>query len=175
MENRYDIYSQGSSGWTSMRNQEFQEQDVWGDFPERKDSDSSPMIKLTSFKEQTFISKRLPTATKMIPKSNNKHSKEPKIVQHLAPINVPDWSKIYGTTTSKNSCSWLEEEEEEEGMNVVIPPHEWIARSGQNISSNSVCEGAGRTLKGRDLTRVRNAVLTKTGFLESKSSNNNNQ
>lgn len=50
-----------------------------------------------------------------------------------------------------------------------VPPHEVIARrlAKSQISSFSVFEGAGRTLKGRDLSKVRNAVLTKTGFLES--------
>ncbi|KAK1581952.1 hypothetical protein Q3G72_010522 [Acer saccharum] len=49
-----------------------------------------------------------------------------------------------------------------------IPPHELIARrlARSQISSFSVVEGAGRTLKGRDLSKVRNAVLTRTGFLE---------
>ncbi|KAI3456922.1 hypothetical protein Pfo_013585 [Paulownia fortunei] len=194
MENGYGLYSPGSSGWTSRRSEEFQEEDVWGVFKERKDSDSRAIM--SPFKEPTFISKRLPTATRMIPKSSNKNStfQESKIIQHSAPINIPDWSKIYGTNsknTSKNSCSWLdpdsdgdgndhgfarsswesEDEGEEDGEGYAIPPHEWIARKqarGQ-ISSFSVCEGAGRTLKGRDLSRVRNAVLTKTGFLESKS------
>lgn len=191
MENGYGIYSQGSSGWTSMRrNEEFQEEDVWGVFKERKDSEYSRVVKGTgtgSFKEPSIISKRLPTATRMIPKST---SQEPLIIQHSAPLNIPDWSKIYGTnskSTSKNPydsdsdgdgnnnddfrrSSWESEDEyEEEGG--VIPPHEWIAKklARSQISSFSVCEGAGRTLKGRDLSRVRNAVLTKTGFLESKS------
>jgi hypothetical protein len=31
---------------------------------------------------------------------------------------------------------------------------------------SSVLEGAGRTLKGRDLRRLRNAVLRRTGFLD---------
>ncbi|CAN4097183.1 unnamed protein product [Withania somnifera] len=49
-----------------------------------------------------------------------------------------------------------------------MPPHEWLAKrlGRRQISSFSVCEGVGRTLKGRDLSRVRNAILTKTGFLE---------
>ncbi|CAI0453018.1 unnamed protein product [Linum tenue] len=32
------------------------------------------------------------------------------------------------------------------------------------IASFSVHEGVGRTLKGRDLSRVRNAIWEKTGF-----------
>lgn len=50
-----------------------------------------------------------------------------------------------------------------------LPPHEYIATrlARSKISSFSVFEGVGRKLKGRDLSRVRNDVLTKTGFLES--------
>ena len=45
-----------------------------------------------------------------------------------------------------------------------IPPHEIVARS-QSMTF-SVCEGAGRTLKGMDLRRVRNAVWSRTGFVD---------
>ncbi|KAL0443365.1 UNVERIFIED_CONTAM: hypothetical protein Slati_2059200 [Sesamum latifolium] len=195
MESRYGLYSQGSSGWTSLRNEEFHEEDVWGVFKGRKDSDSRAMIMNSSSRQPSFVSKRLPTATRMIPKSSSSKnesaaaSQEPKVFQHSAPVNIPDWSKIYGTISRNNaSSSWLdsdsggdgngngrsswesEEEEDDEDEEDVIPPHEWIARKQgrSQISSFSVCEGAGRTLKGRDLSRVRNAVLRKTGFLESK-------
>lgn len=50
----------------------------------------------------------------------------------------------------------------------MLPPHEIVAR-GSGVSPNttfSVLEGVGRTLKGRDLRRVRNAVLYRTGFLD---------
>lgn len=99
--------------------------------------------------------------------------------QSSAPMNIPDWSKIYrksngmvgGSSFSSGSGSYgprdMEEGEgeEEDGM---VPPHEWIARklARTQISSSSMCEGMGRTLKGRDLSKVRNAILTKTGFLE---------
>lgn len=100
-----------------------------------------------------------------------------------APVNIPDWSKIYrksngmldGSGSGSGSRSYgtrdMEEEEEEaedEDEDGMVPPHEWIARklARTQISSSSMCEGIGRTLKGRDLSRVRNAILTKTGFLE---------
>ncbi|KAK7387093.1 hypothetical protein VNO78_27597 [Psophocarpus tetragonolobus] len=62
-----------------------------------------------------------------------------------------------------------DDEEEEDEYDTKLPPHEFIARrlARSQISSFSVFEGVGRTLKGRDLSKVRNAVLTKTGFLES--------
>ncbi|QCD98077.1 uncharacterized protein LOC114177698 [Vigna unguiculata] len=50
----------------------------------------------------------------------------------------------------------------------MLPPHEIVAR-GSGVSPKttfSVLEGVGRTLKGRDLRQVRNAVLRQTGFLD---------
>lgn len=56
------------------------------------------------------------------------------------------------------------EEEEEAEDEVLRPPHEVLARSSERVAC-SVLEGAGRTLKGRDLRQVRNAVWRQTGFL----------
>ena len=50
----------------------------------------------------------------------------------------------------------------------MLPPHEIVAR-GSGVTPNStfsVLEGVGRTLKGRDLRQVRNAIWRKTGFLD---------
>ncbi|OAY67204.1 hypothetical protein ACMD2_12671 [Ananas comosus] len=44
-----------------------------------------------------------------------------------------------------------------------VPPHELLRRRCR-AASFSVQEGLGRTLKGRDLSRVRNAVWAKIGF-----------
>ncbi|KAF8105777.1 hypothetical protein N665_0156s0031 [Sinapis alba] len=59
-----------------------------------------------------------------------------------------------------------EEEEKDEGER--LPPHEIVARSlaQSSLLSCSVLEGAGRTLKGRDLRQVRNAVFRRTGFID---------
>ncbi|KAJ1409209.1 Senescence regulator S40 [Sesbania bispinosa] len=43
-----------------------------------------------------------------------------------------------------------------------VPPHEFLART--RIASFSVHEGIGRTLKGRDLSRVRNAIWGQNRF-----------
>lgn len=53
---------------------------------------------------------------------------------------------------------------EDEAEDEMLPPHLIVARS--HAMTFSVFEGVGRTLKGRDLRRVRNAVFQKTGFLE---------
>ena len=55
-------------------------------------------------------------------------------------------------------------DEGEEDGDELVPPHVVAAR--RHARSSSVLEGAGRTLKGRDLRRVRNAVLRQTGFLD---------
>ncbi|RLN24514.1 uncharacterized protein C2845_PM07G21810 [Panicum miliaceum] len=58
------------------------------------------------------------------------------------------------------------DEEVEDGE--VVPPHVLLARRRANAAgASSVCSGQGRTLKGRDLRRVRDSVLRMTGFIES--------
>lgn len=73
-------------------------------------------------------------------------------------MNVPVWPKK--ERRSKNFDVIEEDEDEEDEM---VPPHEIVARSHVTFS---VFEGVGRTLKGRDLRRVRNAVFQQTGFLD---------
>lgn len=89
-----------------------------------------------------------------------------------APVNVPIWPKVNSSgnnnnnNNSFNGSAKLEffEEEDEEVEEEMLPPHEIVAKS--HSTTFSVFEGVGRTLKGRDLRRVRNAVFQKTGFLD---------
>ncbi|KAE9599062.1 hypothetical protein Lal_00044035 [Lupinus albus] len=79
-----------------------------------------------------------------------------------APVNVPDWSKILrvdsvGSFNNGDDADFGENESE------MVPPHEYLARS-RNAAANSLFEGVGRTLKGRDMSRVREAVWSQTGF-----------
>ncbi|CAF2251584.1 uncharacterized protein LOC103835577 [Brassica rapa] len=72
------------------------------------------------------------------------------------PVNIPG-----------RKYSSEDEEYSEDGGRRMVPPHLIVGRrieSGQ--MAFSVCTGQGRTLKGRDLSRVRNSVLRLTGFLE---------
>ncbi|CAL5357060.1 unnamed protein product [Camellia sinensis] len=86
------------------------------------------------------------------------------------PVNIPDWSKIlkedYKENRWRESNDEVVEEEDDDdgdgGWGNRIPPHEFLART--RIASFSVHEGIGRTLKGRDLSRVRNAIWEKIGF-----------
>ncbi|KAL1567746.1 hypothetical protein AAHA92_03192 [Salvia divinorum] len=81
-----------------------------------------------------------------------------------APVNVPDWSKVYRVDSVESlhdSDDGLIDDSE------IVPPHEYLARqyaSSRKTAANSVFEGVGRTLKGRDLSRVRDAVWSQTGF-----------
>ncbi|CAL0334602.1 unnamed protein product [Lupinus luteus] len=80
-----------------------------------------------------------------------------------APVNVPDWSKILRV----DSVGSFHNEDDEDGFgedeSEMVPPHEYLARS-RNAAANSLFEGVGRTLKGRDMSRVRDAVWSQTGF-----------
>ncbi|GLT56783.1 hypothetical protein SLA2020_298000 [Shorea laevis] len=87
------------------------------------------------------------------------------------PVNIPDWSKILRGEYRDNERRWKSDDNDDaegDGWNDQgdgrVPPHEFLART--RIASFSVQEGIGRTLKGRDLTMVRNAIFEKTGFLD---------
>lgn len=204
MENRYNLMRQGSGVWRSLRDGDFEEEDVWDVLRERKSASS----KYEKSIESSFsVTRNLPSAARMIPRatssgsSSNNSSHEAKVVQQSAPVNIPDWSKFCKNKSKKNASSFHQEhhddddddddhdhesnddnyhgvvnddsddEFENEGGDYYykLPPHELIARrlARSQISSFSVFEGIGRKLKGRDLSKVRNAVLIKTGFLES--------
>jgi hypothetical protein len=87
-----------------------------------------------------------------------------------APVKVPDWSKILKVESVKSmhnnnndndnadvaDCDW---------ESAMVPPHEYVAaRSRNGDGGSSVFLGVGRTLKGRDMRRVRDAVWSQTGF-----------
>uniref|UniRef100_A0A2P2KHR1 Uncharacterized protein n=1 Tax=Rhizophora mucronata TaxID=61149 RepID=A0A2P2KHR1_RHIMU len=82
-----------------------------------------------------------------------------------APINVPLLS--IAMAKQRNS-KFTEDEDEGDGDEEMLPPHEIVARGSRRSPKTafSVLEGVGRTLKGRDLRQVRNAVWRQTGFLD---------
>lgn len=82
-----------------------------------------------------------------------------------APVNVPDWSKILRAESVESlhemDDGWEDPDPE------MVPPHEYLAREyarNDKATATSVFEGVGRTLKGRDMRRVRDAVWSQTGF-----------
>lgn len=92
------------------------------------------------------------------------HSQDSPRGRHMAasaPVNVPDWSKVdrVDSVESMHDSDDVEESEHE-----MVPPHEYLAQQYQKMAATSVLVGVGRTLKGRDLSRVRDAVWSQTGF-----------
>ncbi|KAI8525743.1 hypothetical protein RHMOL_Rhmol13G0253700 [Rhododendron molle] len=98
-------------------------------------------------------------------KSQNSRSKKPRRrgkKKNSIPINIPEnvsgnpWIQAVET-------DFFEDEEGEQ----FVPPHVILGRRiFDGKMAFSVCTGNGRTLKGRDLSQVRNAILRMTGFLE---------
>ncbi|KAL1541297.1 hypothetical protein AAHA92_25536 [Salvia divinorum] len=114
---------------------EFQESEVW-----------SSII----FSEPKMQARSRPARKPLKVKSN-----DVDCLARSLPVNIPNWSKILGS-------EWRRHDEYEEEENDRIPPHEYLART--RGASLSVHEGEGRTLKGRDLSRVRNAIWKQIGF-----------
>ncbi|KAI5082638.1 hypothetical protein GOP47_0002381 [Adiantum capillus-veneris] len=117
--------------------------------------------------------RRVPAASRMIPRMSQQHgealssSVRAPAMPQSAPLNIPHWSKLERRHATRPRVH-LDDDDAEDGDEGRLPPHELLAReyARSEKTSFSVLEGAGRTLKGRDLSRVRNAVLTYTGFVE---------
>ncbi|CAL9244396.1 unnamed protein product [Arabidopsis halleri] len=99
-------------------------------------------------------------------RSAKKPSNRPSAVAASSlPVNVPDWSKILREEYRDNRRRSIEDNDDDddnEDGGGWLPPHEFLAKT--RMASFSVHEGVGRTLKGRDLSRVRNAIFEKIGF-----------
>lgn len=80
-----------------------------------------------------------------------------------APINVPSWSRIGRVDLVGSVLGGVDSGEEWDR----VPPHEYLAREyghSRKGTATSVLEGVGRTLKDRDMSRVREMVWNQTGF-----------
>ncbi|KAL5720387.1 hypothetical protein ACHQM5_004663 [Ranunculus cassubicifolius] len=108
--------------------------------------------------------------TKEKPQSREKGKIHPcpkrKVPENLGSIQSSPISIPMNKVRSFKS-NWLDFEVYEEKEEKMVPPHEILAKRFNGKMAFSVCTGNGRTLKGRDLSKVRNSVLLKTGFLES--------
>lgn len=185
LENYFHSKKKKMAAWngtmtkTHIDDEDFNEEQMWGFTEEKDEANSQVKNNKISSKDSSFGSSSSSAwlSSRNIPKKSNSQQSQP-FQGSSAPLNIPDWSKIYQKKVKGGSKA---EEENVHGNNNVeedgdddededsfVPPHEWLARklARNQISSFSVCEGVGRTLKGRDLSKVRNAVLSKTGFIE---------
>lgn len=78
-----------------------------------------------------------------------------------APVEVPAWPARFAAPDPPLFDVDMEEDEEKQEGGGWVPPHVYLARRQARAS---VVEGVGRTLKGRDMSRVRDAVWSRTGF-----------
>ncbi|KAL0442582.1 UNVERIFIED_CONTAM: hypothetical protein Slati_1980900 [Sesamum latifolium] len=91
--------------------------------------------------------------------SKAKRKKLKKKKKSSVPVNIPE--------NEFRRSSWFRYMEEEGDEGEMVPPHVIVGRRvAGKMMAFSVCTGNGRTLKGRDLSEVRNSVLRMTGFLE---------
>ncbi|KAL5710550.1 hypothetical protein ACHQM5_021098 [Ranunculus cassubicifolius] len=113
-----------------------------------------------------------PSSSRMIPaipKTQISHDRDQFIsvstgnnYRHSAPVNVPVRPRV-----KERETVICESDDDDDEGDEMLPPHEIVARgSSQSEMTFSVLEGIGRTLKGRDLRQVRNAVWRQTGFLD---------
>ncbi|XP_058788184.1 protein S40-4-like [Vicia villosa] len=200
MDDKYRLVRKHSGLWRTLRDGDFEEEEVWDVVKEREDYSCEVVHHKAKNKELSSLS--IPIGSRTIPIPSSSHETK-GFQQSSAPVNIPDWSKVYGgndkviNKSVKNVSRYGndnygfyddhedghdevlnhddgddedEDEDDDDGeYGTRLPPHEIIARrlARSQISSFSVFEGVGRTLKGRDLSKMRNSVLIKTGFLES--------
>ncbi|KAM3306806.1 hypothetical protein P3S67_013677 [Capsicum chacoense] len=94
--------------------------------------------------------------------ANLQSRKRSKRISNSLPINIPE------NLSRHNSCfKHVKNEIDFSENGEIIPPHVITGtRIDRKMMSFSICSGYGRTLKGRDLSQVRNSILRMTGFLE---------
>lgn len=108
-----------------------------------------------------------------IPTSGNHDDENGSPRIESIPVNIPDLPQILQSENCRRveagNDYWSDDDNSVDGdYKERIPPHELIAKqlSRSQLTPFSVYEGAGRTLKGRDLSRVRNSIWTKTGYID---------
>ncbi|CAK9136633.1 unnamed protein product [Ilex paraguariensis] len=92
-----------------------------------------------------------------------KRRKKKKKKENSVPVNIPE--NVSGNSWFPYVDSdFFDDDYYDDGE--IVPPHVILRRRIAGKMAFSVCTGNGRTLKGRDLSEVRNTILRLTGFLE---------
>jgi hypothetical protein len=140
---------------------ELDEADVW-------DSNVAPLLESKKTIPSSRCSKRDPRKFDHMAKDGT------PVTCASLPVNIPDWSKIYNDHQKKEDIEGSvhpvdddtdydnDGDDDDDDQDGRVPPHEYLAR--RRGASFSVHEGIGRTLKGRDLRQVRNAIWKRVGF-----------
>lgn len=98
--------------------------------------------------------------------NSNKLKRKNKKKKNSAPVNIPEIASGNANSVFQYVDSDFFEDEYDDDDGEITPPHVILGRRIAGKMAFSVCTGNGRTLKGRDLSEVRNCVLRMTGFLE---------
>ncbi|CAK9154706.1 unnamed protein product [Ilex paraguariensis] len=114
--------------------------------------------------QENDVNEEFPGHSSYLESQNNKLMRGKK-KKNSVPVKIPE--NVSGNSRFKQVDSGFFDDEHCGGDDGEIgPPH---VISGRRISRKmafSVCTGNGRTLKGRDLSQVRNSILRMTGFIE---------
>ncbi|WOL14643.1 hypothetical protein Cni_G23424 [Canna indica] len=132
--------------------EDFQEADIlWPDFDRRREEDDIASDAGSAARLQASV-----TAPVRIPLTTTSRR----------PQGARSWTMgfAYGAAAVDDDVDG--DDYGDDGKSHVIPPHVIVARRIADKMAFSVCVGNGRTLKGRDLSYVRNSILRMTGFLE---------
>lgn len=104
----------------------------------------------------------------MIPRPPRPRLDRTKVYHQSAPVNIPVMPEALRRRAREleDAVSEGEGDGDDDDDGVRLPPHEVVDSRHSPLLACSVLEGAGRTLKGRDLRQVRNAIWRKTGFID---------
>ncbi|KAK9723564.1 hypothetical protein RND81_05G008300 [Saponaria officinalis] len=150
---------------SAVSTDEFSESDVfWTSSDSNRDSPSQLASRKLGFRlpEKSGILAVLPedgARPRAIPKPSRVVSESNQRMRNSAPVNVPQMMR-----NAKRFSELDDYYEDENGEEEMLPPHEIVAMKLKTTSS--VLEGVGRTLKGRDLRQVRDAVWRQSGFID---------
>ncbi|CAK9154711.1 unnamed protein product [Ilex paraguariensis] len=97
--------------------------------------------------------------------SQNTKLRTKKKKKNTVPVRIPE--NVSGNSWFQQVDSgFFGDEHYDDDDGEIVPPHVIVGRRIAGKMAFSVCTGNGRTLKGRDLSEVRNSILRMTGFLE---------
>ncbi|KQK21255.1 uncharacterized protein LOC100839665 [Brachypodium distachyon] len=162
----YPVVHQVSSGSGADQLADLDEEDVWSvlDCSTRSSSNTNTLLQ-PELQEHRRGGRRVTAGGLSLAfeaAAGTRHQQQQQhqnVVGGAAPLKVPAKQWLLGGRSSFPSSSCREEEEAADW----VAPHEYLQHARRG--SSSVFEGVGRTLKGRDLSRVRDAVWSNTGFL----------